>query len=106
MHGLFDLRPGIEAGDYRAAFEAFCQHLRQQGYVTGWSFMRRSPHAGYDRKPPETTFHVGIDFPDRSRAEDCFRYIAANQEPLRSLHIAMNAKVVTATTQFFLFENA
>ncbi|GAB2175499.1 DUF6614 family protein [Dongia sp. agr-C8] len=104
MHGVFDLKPGIEAGEYRAAFEAFCQHLRGQGYVTGWSFMRRSPHAGYDRRPPGAAYHVGIDFPDRSRAEACYRYVAANDEPLRSLHVAMNTKVVAATTQFFLLE--
>jgi hypothetical protein len=104
MHGLFDLRPGIETGAYREAFEAFCRHLQEQGYVTRWSFMRRSPHQGYDRNPPETAYYVSIDFPDRGTAEACYRYVAANTEPLRSLHVAMNSKVTAATTRFFLFE--
>lgn len=104
MHGLFDLKPGVEVGAYRAAFDAFCAHLHEQGYVTGWSFMRRSPHPGYDRNPPETAFHVGMDFPDRARAEACYRYVAANEEPLRTLHRTMNAKVVATTTRFFLLE--
>jgi len=104
MHGLFDLKPGIEPGAYQDAFGAFCRHLKDQGYVTGWSFMRRSPHARYDRNSPKTAFHVRIDFPDRSQAEACYRYVAANDEPLRPLHVAMNGKVVAATTQFFLLE--
>jgi hypothetical protein len=106
LHGLFDLKPGVAPDGYRAAFEAFCCHLRDQGYVAGWAFMRRSPHPGYDRDPPETAFAVSIDFPDRARAEACYRYVAADQEPLRTLHRAMNSKVVAATTRFFLLEAA
>ena len=56
MHGLFDLKPGIEVGAYRAALEAFCCHLQEQGYVNGWSFMGRTPHQGYDRNPPATEY--------------------------------------------------
>jgi len=104
MHGLFDLKEGVEIGAYRAAFDAFCLHLQEQGYVTGWSFMRRSPHSGYDRNPPETEHYVSMDFPDRARAEACYRYVAANEEPLRTLHRTMNSKVVPTTTRFFLFE--
>jgi len=106
LHGLFDLKPGITPEVYRAAFEAFCRHLRDQGYVARWAFMRRSPHPGYDRAPPETTFHVSIDFPDRMTADECYRYVAADAEPLRSLHRSMNSKVVPTTTRFFLFEAA
>ena len=106
MHGLFDLKPGIDLQDYRNALEAFCRHLQAQGYVAGWSLMRRSPHPGYDRNPPETAYYVSIDFPDRAQAENCYRYVAANEEPLRSLHRTMNAKVVPTTTRFFLFEKA
>jgi hypothetical protein len=104
MHGLFDLKPGIEVAAYHAAFEAFCRHLQTRGFVAGWSFMRRSPHSGYDRNAPETDFYVSIDFPDRDRAEACYRDVAANEEPLRSLHVAMNSKVEATTTRFVLFE--
>ena len=106
MHGLFDLKPEIELGAYRAAFEAFCRHLQEQGYVKQWRFMRRSSHPGYDRNSPETAYYVSIDFPDRVLAEACYRYVAADQEPLRSLHRAMNSKVVPTTTRFFLTEDA
>src|SRR3954463_8818386 len=104
MHGLFDLLEGVEVSAYRAAFAAFCLHLQQQGYVTAWSFMGRTPHAGYDRNPPDTAFYVSIVFPDRARAEACYRYVAADEEPLRMLHKAMNSKVVPTTTRFFLSE--
>lgn len=104
MHGLFDLKPGIEVHAYHDAFEAFCRHLQAQGYVTAWSFMRRAPHPGYDRNPPETLYYVSIDFLDRDTAEACYRYVAADEEPLRTLHRTMNSKVVPATTRFFLFE--
>jgi hypothetical protein len=104
MHGLFDLKPGIETSAYRKAFEAFCGHLQEQGYVTGWSFMRRAPHPGYDRNPPETAYCVSIDFPDRALAEACYRYVAADEEPLRTLHRMMNGKVAPTTTRFFLLE--
>jgi hypothetical protein len=106
MHGLFDLKPGITAEAYGAAFEAFCRHLKDQGYVTDWRFMRRAPHPGYDRNPPESGFYVGIDFPDRETADECYRYVAADAEPLRTLHRTMNSKVVPTTTCFFLFEAA
>ena len=106
MHGLFDLKEGVEIAAYRAAFDAFCAHLQEQGYVTRWSFMRRSPHPSYDRNPPESAFYVSIDFPDRAQAEACYRYVAADEEPLRTLHRTMNTKVVPTTTQFFLFEAA
>jgi hypothetical protein len=105
MHGLFDLKPGIELHAYHAAFDAFCRHLETQGYVTGWSLMRRSPHAGYDRNPPETAFHVRMDFPDRKTAEACYGFVAADEEPLRTLHRGMNSKVVASTTRFFLLES-
>ena len=104
MHGLFDLKEGITGGAYRDALDAFCRHLRDRGYVLSWAFMRRSPHPGYDRNPPETAFHVSIDFPDCATAEACYRYVAADEEPLRTLHRTMNSKVVAATTRFFLFE--
>jgi len=106
MHGLFDLKPGITADAYGAAFEAFCRHLKDQGYVADWRFMRRAPHQGYDRNPPGSGFYVSIDFPDREAAEECYRYVAADAEPLRTLHRTMNSKVVPTTTQFFLFEVA
>jgi len=104
MHGLFDLKPGIDIGAYKAALEAFCIHLREQGYVTGWSLMQRAPHPGYDRNQPETAYYVSIDFPDRDAADACYRYVAADEEPLRTLHRVMNSKVVPTTTRFFLFE--
>ena len=104
MHGVFDLKPGIAADAYGDAFVAFSRHLKDQGYVTDWRFMRRAPHPGYERGPPETHFYVGIDFPDRAAAEACYRYVAADAEPLRTLHRTMNSKGVPGTTRFFLCE--
>jgi hypothetical protein len=103
MHGLFHLREQARDADFRAAYDAFGEHLRSLGYVVSWRFMRRSPHDGYDARPPEQPFYVSMDFPDIEAARACYRYVEADEEPLKTLHRAVNRKV--HTTQFFLCED-
>ncbi|MEP6567812.1 MAG: DUF6614 family protein [Mesorhizobium sp.] len=102
MHGLFHLRSPDELPRFKAAYDAFAGHLQELGYVSGWRLMRRSPHDGYDARPPEQPLYVAMDFPDLTTAQACYAYVEADQEPLKALHRAVNREV--HTTQFFLCE--
>jgi hypothetical protein len=102
MHGTFDLKDNVAARDFAEAFSAFCAHLQSKGFLTGWQFAERAPHSGYDRMPPETRYYVATDFPDSALAQQCYAYVAADEEPLKSLHKAVNSKVVRETTRFYL----
>ena len=104
MHGNFDLIAGIKTADFHQAFDGFCRHLSDVGYVTGWQFAVRTPHAGYDARPPQTKYYVAMHFPSYEIAERCYAYVAADEEPLKTLHRAVNRKVVRETTSFYLCE--
>jgi hypothetical protein len=41
LHTLFDLKPGVAAGDFRKALDEFCWHLGEEGYVKAWRWMRQ-----------------------------------------------------------------
>ena len=103
MHGTFDLKDNVAGPNFARAFSAFCAHLQSKGFLTGWQFAERAPHSGYDRAPPATRYYVAIHFPAYEIAEQCYAYVAADQEPLKSLHKAVNSKVVRETTRFCLF---
>lgn len=102
LQGIFDLKPQIDKTAFSEAFEAFCRHLQSKGYVDSWRLAERFEHPGYDRRPPTGRLFVTLDFPDKAAAEACFAYVAADEEPLRNLHCAMNSKVEKSSTSFFL----
>lgn len=102
LQGLFDLKPQTDKMAFSETFDAFCRHLQSKGYVASWHLAERLEHPGYDRRPPMGRLFVTLDFPDRAAAEACFAYVAADEEPLRGLHRAMNSKVEKSSTSFFL----
>ena len=104
MHGYFEIGDAVSEGDFKQAFDSFSLHLREMDYVQNWTFMRRKPHDGYDNRSPNGPFSVSIDFADMATAQACYDYVAANNEPLRSLHRAVFSKVVKSTTSFVLLE--
>ena len=104
MHGYFDMADAIPEGDFKKAFDSFSLHLHGLGYVQSWSFKRRQPHDGYDNRPPNGSFSVSVNFANMVTAQACYDYVAANNEPLRSLHRAVFSKVVKSTTSFVLLE--
>ena len=104
LHGTFALKDGISDAAYSQAFTAFCAHLKAMNYVAGWSFGRRVAPSGYERLAPDGRYYTAIDFGDMAAAQDCYDYVAADEEPIRSLHRAMNSFVDPACTRFFLTE--
>lgn len=104
MHGNIDLKDPSDADGFAADFNSFSEHLASHGFVIHWSFSKRISHAGYDAKEPKTSYYVSMDFADMTYANDCYKYVQKNQEPLRSLHHSMNSRVIRKTTQFYLTE--
>jgi len=103
MHGTFDLKDNVAGPNFARAFSAFCAHLQSKGFLNGWQFAERAPHAGYDRAPPASRYYVATHFPDLEFVQQCYAYVAAGEEPLKSLHKAVNSRVVRETTRFCLF---
>lgn len=104
LHGTFALNEGIGIAGYSQAFTAFCAHLKTMDYVSNWSLSRRVAHAGYECLAPEGVYYIAIDFRDMAAAQACYDYVAMDEEPIRSLHRAMNSIVDPASTQFFMTE--
>ena len=102
LHALFDLKPEVTEGDFRQALEGFCGHLRDQGFVTGWRWMRQIIPPGPSFPRPSQKHFVAFEFPDEDVEQRCYEYVAANGEPIRSLHRAMNSKVERASAMFFV----
>ncbi|WP_282604406.1 DUF6614 family protein [Pelagibius sp. Alg239-R121] len=100
MHGLFGLKDDCDEVQFRDSFDAFSGHLKQLNLLITWRFMRQEPHDGYNRRPPEAPYYVSMEFLDNDQAEACWAYVEQDEEPLKSLHRAMNRQV--QNTQFFL----
>jgi len=93
MFGAFNLREGIELSAFKRAYDAFCEHLSQQGYVHSWRMWERTYHSGYDTRFPEVTVMVEMCFHDHDASLASWDYVEAAEEPLRILHVAVNSKV-------------
>jgi hypothetical protein len=104
MLGIFNLVPTESMPRYRAAFEAFSQHLYEVELLESWAVFSRHPHNGYDAMPPDQSCLVEMHFKDSIQAQACYDYVEADQEPLQSLHRTMNKKVTN--TIFALYEKA
>jgi hypothetical protein len=102
LHGLFDLREGEAETEFKQAFHAFVDHLQDKGFVVRRRLMRREPHEGFESGRPAQRYYTAIEFPDLVVEQACYEYVAADEEPVRSLHRAMNSKVEPSSTSFFL----
>jgi hypothetical protein len=102
LHALFDLKPDVSEGDFKKLLEDFCGHLQTEGYVIGWRWMRQIvPKGPAFPRPPQTHF-VAFEFLDEVADERCYEYVAKDEEPIRSLHRAMNSKVERGSAMFFV----
>lgn len=102
MFGAFALRNDMTPPAFSKTFSVFCRHLQEQGYVRDWRVWIRRPHAGYDNRAPDVPILVEIEFCSRSAALECYAYVEADQEPLKTLHRDMNRMV--HDTFFALYE--
>ena len=102
LHALFDLKADISERDFKKALEDFCAHLRDEGYVIGWRWMRQIIPAGPSFPRPAQSQFVAFEFSDEETEQRCYEYVAANAEPIRALHRAMNSKVERRSAMFFV----
>jgi hypothetical protein len=103
LHGLFTLAEGVSEAEFVPAFEAFYQHLHEQGYVRSYRLMRRQPLPGqFGAALPPFELHLEIAFASLAADAACYEYVARDEEPVRSLHRAMNSKVRRGAAHFFL----
>lgn len=94
MFGAFNLRSGIDLLTFKKAYDGLCEHLNQQGYVHSWRIWERAYHSGYDTRFPEVAVMVEMCFHDHDASLACWDYVEAGEEPLQTLHVAVNSKVV------------
>jgi hypothetical protein len=102
LHGLFTLVAGVSEQEFLLAFEAFYGHLKEREFVRGYRMMRRQPLEGFGAALPDFDYHVEIEFLSLEQDQACFDYVKKNEEPIRSLHRALNSKVKRGEVYFFL----
>jgi len=81
--------------------EAFYSHLVEMGFARSYRLMRRVPLQGFGATLPSFEYHAEIEFPDLGEDEACYRYVQKDEEPVRSLHRAMNSKVQRGSADLF-----
>jgi hypothetical protein len=101
LNALFSLREGAVEEEFFTALKAFYRHLHDAGYARGCHCLRRLPLASFGESLPAFDYQVVIDFQDAESEAACYGYVQGNQEPVRSLHLAMNSKVAEGA-QFYL----
>jgi len=106
LHALFDLKPGVTEREFRKALEDLCGHLQEQCYVIDWRWMRQIIPPGPAFPRPTQTQFVAFEFLDEESEQRCYEYVALNEEPIRTLHRAMNSKVERGSAMFFVCADA
>jgi len=102
LHGLFSLVDGVSEEEFLIAFRAFYEHLKETGFVLRHRISRRQPLEGFGEALPDFDYHVEIEFLTLEQDRACYDYVKKNDEPIRSLHKAMNSKVKPRSAHFFL----
>jgi hypothetical protein len=93
MFGMFNLRGGIDLPAFKTDYDALCEHLNLEGYLISWRMWERAYHHGYDAGYPEVAVMIEMCFHDHAASLACWDYVEANEEPLKTLHMAVNSKV-------------
>jgi hypothetical protein len=106
LHALFDLKPGVADGNFKKALEDFCRHPQAVGYVIDWRWMRQIVPKGPSFPRPTQKHSVAFEFLDEEAEQRCYEYVAANAEPIRTLHRAMNSQVERGSAMFFVCADA
>jgi hypothetical protein len=102
FHGLFSLMDDVAEAEFLLAFDAFYGHLVEMGYARNYRTLRRQPLEGFGNTLPRFEYHAEVEFPGLEEDRACYEYVKRNDEPVRSLHRAMNSKVRRGSADFFL----
>ena len=106
LNALFDLNQDVAEGAFKAALDDFCRHLQREGYVLSWRWMQQIQPSGPSFPRPTQRQFVVFEFLDAASEARCYEYVAANREPIRTLHRAMNSKVKRGSAMFFVCMDA
>lgn len=96
MFGAFNLRKGKTISTFKQAFDAFCEDLKTEGYLHSWRLWERAYHEGYDTKFPDVGILLEMCFHNHNASLECWDYVEAGSEPMKTLHVAMNRQVQDA----------
>lgn len=102
MFGAFNLQSGKTLLTFQLAFDAFCTHLKEVGYVPSWRVWERAYHDGYDTRFPDVSVMIEMRFHTYEAAMEAWDYIESKSEPMHGLHVAMNMQV---TDSYFVLCN-
>lgn len=102
MFGAFNLRDGYDLASFKSVYDAFCQHLKDEGYVASWRIWERARHSGYDSGFPDVEIMIEMTFVDHAAALESWDYVESRSEPMHGLHFASNKQIRDA---FFVLMN-
>jgi hypothetical protein len=106
LHGLFSLAEGVTEDDFTPALAGFYDHLQEKGFVLEYSLARRQPLVeGFGMPLPAFDYYTQVVFPNLEADAACYEYVKRDEEPVHSLHRAMNSKVKPVGQHFFLTKN-
>ena len=92
-HIWFDLADGIRDTEVTDALSAYLEHLKEQDRIAGWRLSRRKLGLGLEGLPE---FHVILELRDLAQLDSAFRIVSGREEPVESLHHAVNSKIKNA----------
>jgi hypothetical protein len=98
--GVFKMREGVSEEEFLPTLKAFYEHLIEMGFASGYRILRREALEGFGRTLPAFTYRGALIYPDIAREHASYAYVRQNGEPVRSLHHAMNSKVVRSADFF------
>ncbi len=95
MLTCFDLRAGIELGDFRRALANYTAHLQELDLVDGHSPIgRRQSDTILDTDSERNhQYFITMTFRDRAQADAAVGYIKSHTEPGQSIHHTVYSKV-------------
>ena len=102
FHSIFKLKDGVAEPEFLSAVAVFYDHLVEVGFASAYRIMRRQPLDDFGKSLPDFEYCAELEFPSLERDRACYEYVKRNQEPVRSLHHAMNSKVRRGAADFFL----
>ena len=89
-HAFFDLKAGERDVALAGAVAAYMDYLQTNGLIEGWNLSRRKLGLG----PKDLgEFHLVMQTRDMAQLDAAFRHVARRDEPVESVHFAVNSKV-------------
>ena len=94
------LKPGVNDLDFVESVQQFLGGLSGEGKLEDYRITRRKLGLGGAEL---LDFHIMVEFRDLAQFDQTFAEVAARNEPLESLHYAVNSKV--AEVKFALYRD-